>query len=316
MNFYEDAVNILGYDSRQGGYLGTTFTTNEIIQEFIELEAYPFVIIEDIVYSIDDIPWVETDYYYENKNDRMQNAWTYFSEIVTHKTRFLFETKNDKDQNAFRILKDVGSLISSLNIIRVIPAGSILFRCRHHSKAAEVKDFDDITAPHNIEAIYPNRFSPAGIAMFYGSFDQETAKLETISREDPDKDLISTGSFRFKEDIYTIDLQKLPKLPSIFGVKNKERYHLKCFLHYFINEISKKIKKDGKEHIEYVPTQVVTEFLRYPFNKRRKNKISGLIYPSSQNDSKASAVFFWDKEKSRETVQLIDLKQEVLSTDV
>lgn len=159
LNFYEDAVNILGYDSRQGGYLGSTITTDELIQEWIELTAEPFYVIEDI---------------------------------------------------------------------------------------------------------------------------------------------------------YVIDFQKLPKLPSIFGVKNKARFHLKEFLHYFVQEISKEIKKDGKEHIDYVPTQVVTEFLRYPYNRWRKNKISGLIYPSSKNNAQASAVFFWDKELSKKKVKLIDLNTQKL----
>ena len=51
-NFYEDAANFLGYNSQEGGYLGSIYTPDELIQEFVELEAEPFEIIEDIVNSI------------------------------------------------------------------------------------------------------------------------------------------------------------------------------------------------------------------------------------------------------------------------
>ena len=88
-----------------------------------------------------------------------------------------------------------------------------------------------------------------------------------------------------------------------------KRNYLILFLYSFVRDITQQIIKDGKEHTEYVPTQVVTEFLRYPFNKNRKNKISGIIYPSSQNRSHQSAVFFWDDELSREKVKLNILKR-------
>jgi hypothetical protein len=34
------------------------------------------------------------------------------------------------------------------------------------------------------------------------------------------------------------------------------------FLHDFSREISSPVEKDGREHIEYVPTQILTEFIR------------------------------------------------------
>jgi hypothetical protein len=47
--------------------------------------------------------------------------------------------------------------------------------------------------------------------------------------------------------------------PSLF---DEQRRHLRAglsFLHDFAADLAKPIEKDGREHIEYVPTQIVTE---------------------------------------------------------
>ncbi|MCH5684612.1 RES family NAD+ phosphorylase [Niabella sp. W65] len=166
-----------------------------------------------------------------------------------------------------------------------------------------------MSAPPNKKAVYPNRFSPSGISMFYSAFDIDTAILETISRTDKYKKYVTIAEFEILENQIVVDFNKLPKIPSIFGIRDKKRYYLVLFLYSFVRDITQQITKDGKEHTEYVPTQVVTEFLRYPFNKNRKNKISGIIYPSSQNRNHKSAVFFWDDELSKEKVKLNKLER-------
>ena len=50
------------------------------------------------------------------------------------------------------------------------------------------------------------------------------------------------------------------------------------FLHGFVADIRKPVVLDGREHIEYVPTQIVTEYLRFlaPAN------VDGLLFQSAQ----------------------------------
>lgn len=52
--------------------------------------------------------------------------------------------------------------------------------------------------------------------------------------------------------------------------------------------------RDGREHIEYVPSQVVTEFVRS--RSTEKDKIDGIRYPSAVQSGKVSYVFFADSE--------------------
>lgn len=64
------------------------------------------------------------------------------------------------------------------------------------------------------------------------------------------------------------------------------------FLRNFARDIVKSIKRDGREHIEYVPTQILTEYLRWVFRDASKQPIDGLNFCSSRHDSaKAFALF-------------------------
>lgn len=312
-NFYEDAANFMGYNSQEGGYLGSTYTADELIQEFIELEAEPFELIEDIVNSIEEIAWAKPDLYYDNEGDELMSQWTLFKKIVKHKSRFLFSPGDGIEyKNVYKILNEVGRLIVSLNLIRKVPKESKIYRCRQHDSKKIINGIKEIISPPIEQAIYPNRFSPSGISMLYSAFDKETAILETISREDKKNKYVTIAELELEEDKYVIDFCKLPNIPGIFGqIKN---YYLIYFIHDLVRDFTKDVKKDGKEHIEYVPTQIVTEFFRYSFNKNRKYKIDGIIYPSSKNNKNQAIVFFWDNEESEKLLNLKCLNKEKIKS--
>ena len=130
----------------------------------------------------------------------------------------------------------------------------------------------------------------------------------TIDYENKKNKYVTIAEFELEEDRYVIDFCKLPNIPSIFGkIKN---YYLIYFIHDLVLDFTKDIAKDGKEHIEYVPTQIVTEFFRFSFNKNRKKKIDGIIYPSSKNMKNRTSVFFWDNAESEKLLSLKSLKRE------
>ncbi|PZR20758.1 MAG: RES domain-containing protein [Flavobacterium psychrophilum] len=311
-NYYEDAANFMGYDSREGGYIGDTYTADELIQEQIELVTDPFELTEDIVAAIEEIAWAEPDRYYDSERDELMYHWSYFKDIIKHKARYLFTSygaKDSQENDAFRILSEVGRISKGFNLVHKINKGQKIYRCRQHHLSRKFTDAKDLVAPPSDYAIYPNRFSPSGISMLYAAFDKETAIRETISRENKKANRITVSEFIIDKDIYIIDFNKLPLLPSIFQHKSVKSYYLIAFLYDLVRDFTKDITKDGKEHTEYVPTQVVTEFFRYTFNRNRKNKIEGIIYPSSKNKPNSSAVLFWDNEEC-----LRNLKLERIST--
>ena len=102
------------------------------------------------------------------------------------------------------------------------------------------------------------------------------------------------GAFTLKKELHIIDFTKLSKLliPSYFDedVSLREREEL-MFFKSFHNEVSKPIKKDGREHTDYVPTQIVTEFLKN-LKLKNKDKIMGIGYNSRVDSGKNFALFF------------------------
>jgi len=315
--FYGDAVEFMGYNGREGGYLGETFTPDELIQDKVGLVTEPYEVTEDIVSCIEDIAWSQPDMYHDTVRDELMSLWDYFKNLIKHKARYLFSSTGisdiDDPNNAFKILSEVGRISKKFHLVQKIAKGTKLYRCRQHPASRKINTIEELVSPPAEAAIYPNRFSPSGISMLYVALDEATAALETISRTDKKKNTITISTLVTKKDLYVIDFNKLPKMPSIFEKKSRTIHYLTGFLFDLVRDFTKDISKDGKEHIEYVPTQVVTEYFRYPFNKNRKNKIEGIIYPSSKNEKKSAAVIFWDNEECLQHLKLEKVQRKKIS---
>lgn len=311
--FYEDAANFMSYNSREGGYLGEILTADELIQERIELRTEPFEVTEDIVNSIDEMAWAEPDRHYDTLDDELMYRWEGFKKIVKHQSRYLFFLKRFKSddlftphETAYKILDDVGRYINQLGLIRKIEAGTIVYRCRQHSHKEKVNEISHLVSPPTEYAIFPNRFSPSGISMFYSSFDEEVSVKETLEIGDKSKTKVTIGEFKLRNTITVIDFNKLPKIPSIFSEKRAKNIYLLRFIYSLVRDFTKPVVKDGREHTDYVPTQIVTEFLRFAFNQKSKNQISGIVYPSSKKYDKPCIVFFWDHSESLNNLDMLN----------
>ena len=93
---------------------------------------------------------------------------------------------------------------------------------------------------------------------------------------------IAVGTFQLKRDILVLDLTEVPQPPSVFDVDNYARRQSILFLNEFVRSISAPVEKDGQEHIEFVPSQVVSEFFAQVFSLRaNENGIEGMVYPST-----------------------------------
>ena len=54
------------------------------------------------------------------------------------------------------------------------------------------------------------------------------------------------------------------------------------------------MSRDGLEHVDYVPTQVVTEWFRHVFQTEDGAHVDGVIYPSARFDGGVCCVLFLD----------------------
>lgn len=311
---YEDAANWMSYESKEGGYLGNTYHNEELIDELLEIDNYELQ--QDVTYGIADLAWSTRNDYYSTEKDLLDENWKLFKEVVKYKNRYLFaqssKFKTDEDsRRPFDVFINLSAAILPLNLLTTLSVKTKLYRVRQHNLKEEVEKLIDIASTPQEYAVYSNRMSPAGISMFYCSFDDETAKLETIERNS-DKTYISIGTFSGKRELNIIDFSRLFNV-SVFDKEKQKYFYISQFLKSFIKDLSKDIKKDGKEHIEYVPTQIVTEFFRYVYAEEIKMAIDGIIYPSSKNIGKNACVLFFDSNECIEELNLIKLETKALT---
>lgn len=145
--------------------------------------------------------------------------------------------------------------------------------------------------------------SPAGIVMSYGARDQETARREVcdVQSAENGKTRLTVGVFATTEPFKVVDLTQssVPLVPSIFDVERRSIRQGILFVHRFATDVARRITKDGKEHIEYVPTQVVTEYIEYirdVFRDSDGERVKGILYTSSQTDGVCCAFFMESDE--------------------
>ena len=111
---FEDAAEQVAYDSAEGGYLMPTYSNHEIFWDIgLDIDEKAF---EDIVWSIEDIAWVDRDPYGGSPSENMMYDWKDFKRAVTRFQRytiFLATKRNSLDYSVrtAEILDEIGKSI-------------------------------------------------------------------------------------------------------------------------------------------------------------------------------------------------------------
>src|SRR5260370_26960079 len=125
--------------------------------------------------------------------------------------------------------------------------------------------------------------SAAGISVFYGSLDPATAKAEIVVNHDPtDQRVITMATWINTRPVTVLDLVNVPPLPEFFASDRYDREPL-IFLREFVPTITQPVQHDGREPIEYVPTQILTEYFRHRYTLgENRDRNHPILYPSAQ----------------------------------
>ncbi|MBQ3237927.1 MAG: RES domain-containing protein [Bacteroidaceae bacterium] len=248
---------------------------------------------EDIESCFNEGGYTQADVFSEDKDKELSYAWDYFSKIVKNKKRYTFfqdpyflrqeEWKDD-------VLTEINQICGKILVSQLLK-GTVIYRGRPNDIGTPRTSFNELTAPPS-EFAKENRMSATGISMFYGALDDKTP-IQEIRNYTPDS-IIDLGEFALKRDLWVIDLFKIPKYLSFWMPKYFREYK---FLKNFHMEITKPIDKNPG--IEYVPTQIFTEYIRFMNNYH----IDGIIYRSSLTGGR-NVVLFYDNETSADILQL------------
>lgn len=306
---WDEPVNEVGWCSQEGGWIGATITdTYDLISDELDLGIRHDELRDDIIQSINIYEWCQRNPYGLPPEEEMLSEWERFSRQVKYHTRYVFYrvTTQDKDHDfdsrePHDIMNALGKIVNELGLIRHLPAETEFIRARGDKKRLP-PTINELGPPSRDNAIYSNRMSPAGIPMFYGSFEETTAIAEI---KDKATQYVTTAAFKTARPFKVLDLTRLPGFPSLF---DESRRHLRApliFLRDFLKDFSKPIEKDGREHIKYVPTQVVTEYFRHIFRNEEAEQVKGIIYPSARRKTGRSCVLFFEE---KDCMQDTDIK--------
>ena len=228
--------------------------TGEVINELLEITD-PEALFNDVVNALPEHGWISKDPFVASLDDELNIKWKHFAEMVKHQQRFTFLANkefdghpSEYDNGLFDILTKLGSMIHQFDICKRLDNATVIFRARPIEKDTPLT-FNEITCPPD-DCAKQNRMSPAGISMFYGAFDEETARKESTPQTRHDgKGRFLIGQFKQKRPLQLIDLTALPR-PSFWHQKKQTREAL-AFMRIFHNEITKRIKPDDRIHTEY-----------------------------------------------------------------
>ena len=270
--------------------------SEDVLNRVLDSEGldWPEQLVVDVARAFLNNGWVDApdgDWMGSYLHERLYWSWNSFSDAVKHRSRFHFHISNrgacrwgNDLIRVHEMLPFIGSLIRKHRMVKTISTDLKLHRVRpgkHPKNEAEL-------GPPPRKMVGAGRMNPAGIPYFYLAFDKRTALAET--RVKPN-DYFTIGTWSSNRELHVIDLSKLPDRPSVFSGKHGA-YELINFLHKFVEEISKPIEHDGREHIEYLPTQVVSEYFSQVFKWGARKRVDGLIYSSSVIDVGRNLVVF------------------------
>ena len=291
---WENPVNESPYNGREGGFQYETCATRDLLDQYQLTDCENLC--TEISNAILNECWSRRDYYSLTENETLTSAWEKFCTHIKHNSRYFFlDAQNhdyDKDQHDEINPVEILGILANLFVEDTIPVNQSIYRARFDHDKANHNTKESLGKPPP-KAALPNRMSPSGISMFYGAFALDTAIAETYSKTGPH----SRGYWGHFKSTKRLRMIRLPSeititIPSLFGDEFKEMGK-KIFLRNFIVDFTKHVDKKSNDDsaIEYVPTQVVTEYIRHILKLSSGASYDGIIYPSSVNQKDAIVLF-------------------------
>lgn len=291
--FYGKAVDQLPYIGREGGYQGWNVDTYDLLMDEVGLGLArngSDDLLADIVAEIGDDQWCEYDWLILEPDESLRFSWASFCEIVKTQRRFFFhnvgadQRGGPDERSPGQFLAELTSHIGERGLIREEPAGCRMFRARVRQPGQRHTTPASLGPPPTEYATQSNRMNPPGIPMFYGADGAALATSEIRAAS------ASVGEFGTLRPLRMLDLVDLPPVPGFFSDADRMDIMVLGFLREFARMIIQPVERNDRTQIEYIPTQVFTEFLRdFPFED---GPIDGIKYQSATGMPGVNYVLF------------------------
>lgn len=285
---YDDPVEEALWDGREGGYQVPTDDTHDLLREFEIAENDK--LIDDIAGAIHNTLWCQLHPYESTEGQALQWGWSAFCQYVKTRRRYTFLTPVEDptlgggDIPRHAVPAAVVRSVQQSGLVTVSPAGTSWWRARVHAAAETYSRAKEIGTPAS-EHARDNRMTPKGIGAFYGASTLEGARAEVAGYAAADRDA-TVGQFVQLADLTLVDLRDLPPVPSLFDERDRHLRGARAFMRDFITDVTKVADPSDIQDLNYIPTQVIAEHLRYDI------PVDGILWRSSKDRDVTVCVLF------------------------
>ena len=325
------AIEELAHDSESvTGYAGKTIDFEDLLyEEGVEPANQHFH--QFLIDAFRDAgPWCNRSYAALDEGDALNFGWENLVDTVKHKQRFFFDLESHQDDRepgvevlyGRQLLARLAELIRQYKLVKTLHADTHLYRCRVHPADEAYSTAQTLGSPPPHLA-KQSRMSPAGIPMFYAASSAGAALAETPNDH---QQIATIATFRVASRCRVIDLARIPEPPDIFedAPSTTIKRHELGFLHGFSKAVSGPVDDPVRVHIDYVPSQVVAEYLRHVFRDDHGRPVHGIRWRSAKQPKASCVVLFLQASQCLDLtadapdepmpfVQLIAAKRLVLS---
>lgn len=266
------------------GYVFTTHEYWDIAEKFgwVAAPEHEAEVVEAVRACLEEKTYASRWWAQLEPQEAYSSAWRGFCEQILHRTRFVFWARRDdnvgqEEITVAEVLGHIGNLLVKFDCIATLPAGTLTFRARGHERREDSQGWGaaDLGTNSPERTTNPSRMSPAGIPLFYGADDTDTALTE-VGRADP-SEFFTVGQFRTTAPITVLDLTAIPSVPSIFDPELGRWQGELRFLDDLVQELRKPVDV-ARSNLDYVPTQVFCEYILRVFDEA---DIRGLAWRSA-----------------------------------
>lgn len=293
--YYGDTSDI-PYESAEGGYQAPVYSTYELLLEEVGLQ-FPRDVDDRLAVhladAITDQLWAEYDWTRLDIDQALLFSWKEFCETIKHRRRFFFaepsgKASDDEDQDEtyepLALLREISRMLRGSDVIKLLPKGAKFYRARPDDGKGPYRSPASLGPPPTEYATQSNRMNPPGIPMMYVADSSKLAMAEARSTE------AYVGTFVALRDIRILDLDAIPPAPGIFSTSDRRPRLELTFLREFERSIMQPVPRDDRLHVDYIPSQVVTEFFR-EFGAGGET-IDGIAYGSTVLPGRRNTVLF------------------------
>jgi hypothetical protein len=239
---------------------------------------------------------VTKDIFYGPDHNRFALSWRAFKRYVKHYARF-FVLAPDTQLSRDVLLRPIGELLGTLKA--TLRKGERFWRARiiRGSSACSVQDAS-AWGPAPLKKGGNSRMSPAGISYLYLGSSPELCVAEVRPCVG---DVVGIWELEVTQQLRIVDFVSRPPRSCRQSIFDPNYDHDKLWTNDFLRDLVRDLAcplRLEEQPIDYIPTQVLAEFLR-------SLGFLGMKYPSSQSDNGFNLVCFVGP-KEEESMEEID----------